>query len=121
MIRAIRGATTVTNNDAGLILQATQELLEAILSANPALTPADLGAAWFTLTGDLDAVFPAQAARQLGWQHVPLMCTQEIPVPNSLPRCIRVMLFWNTELGQQYIRHIYLKEAAGLRPDLIEE
>lgn len=120
MMRAIRGAITVTENQAELILQATQELLEAILSANPTLAPADLAAAWFTLTDDLDAVYPAKAARQLGWQHVPLMCAREIPVPGSLPRCIRVMLFWNTDLDQQTIQHIYLREAASLRPDLME-
>lgn len=120
MMRAIRGAITVTENQAELILQATRELLQAILSANPTLSPADLAAAWFTLTDDLDAVYPAQAARQLGWQHVPLMCAREIPVPGSLPHCIRVMLFWNTDLDQQAIQHIYLREAASLRPDLVE-
>jgi chorismate mutase len=111
----------VTENQVELILQATRELLEEILCANPTLDRADLAAAWFTLTSDLDAVFPAQAARQLGWKHVPLMCAREIPVPGSLPRCIRLMLFWNTELSQNEIQHIYLRRAAALRPDLEEE
>lgn len=120
-MRAIRGATTVPDNQAELILQATRELLVTILESNPTLEPADLAAAWFTLTGDLDAAYPAQAARQIGWQYVPLMCAQEIPVPGSLKRCIRAMLFWNTNLEQQDINHIYLREAASLRPDLLQE
>ena len=120
-MRAIRGATTVTKNEAEVILEATRELLVAILAANSTLKPIDLGAAWFTLTDDLDAVYPAQAARQLGWLDVPLMCAREIPVPGSLERCIRVMLFWNTSLSQQDIHHVYQREAIHLRPDLIKE
>jgi chorismate mutase len=72
----------------------------------------------FTLTGDLVSTYPAQAARQLGWVNVPLLCMQEIPVPGGLVHCIRVLLHWNTDLPQTVIHHIYLEEAVRLRPDL---
>jgi chorismate mutase len=72
------------------------------------------------MTDDLTSAFPAEAARQLGWTQVPLMCSREIPVPGSLPRCIRVLLQWNTDLPQDDINHVYLGEAAILRPDLGE-
>ena len=121
MLRGVRGAITVLENDAEEILSATRELLEAILAANPEMKSEDLGAAWFTLSEDLDAVYPAQAARQIGWQYVPLMCAQEIPVPGGLRSCVRVLLLWNTEQPQEEICHIYLRGAAVLRPDLLED
>ncbi len=114
----VRGAITVNNNDAQEILAATSELLTEIMAANPELSPKDIASVLFTLTHDLNAVHPAKAARQLGWVEVPLMCAQEIPVPASLPRCIRVLLHWNTDLPQSEIRHIYLRDAVRLRPDL---
>lgn len=117
-LRGVRGATTTDRDEPGAILAATQELLQAILAANPSLAPADLASAWFTTTPDLRAEYPAKAARQIGWEAVPLMCAQEIPVPGSLPRCIRVLLHWNTPLEQSQIQHVYLGEAACLRPDL---
>jgi len=117
-VRGIRGATVAAANRAEDILEATRELLQAILQANPTLQPADIGAALFTVTDDLNAAYPAAAARQLGWQHVPLLDGREIPVPGGLPRCIRVMLWWNTDLPQTAIQHVYLREAARLRPDL---
>jgi chorismate mutase len=95
-------------------------MLAAIMADNPSLRPEDLASAWFTLTSDLDAAYPAAAARQMGWSQVPLMCSQEIPVPGSLPRCIRVLLHWNTELPQDQIQHIYLGQATSLRPDLVK-
>jgi len=94
------------------------ELLEAICAANPALESADVGAAWFTATPDLDAQYPAIAARKLGWTQVPLMCAQEIAVPGALPRVVRVLVFWNTDLAQEEVRHVYLGGARALRPDL---
>jgi chorismate mutase len=118
-LRGIRGATTVSADQADLILDATRELLQAILDANPDLRPDDIASATFTLTDDLCAVFPAVAARQLGWGQVPLMCMREIPVPGSLPRAIRVLLHWNTDQPQSVIRPIYLREAVKLRPDLV--
>lgn len=117
-VRGIRGAITVDEDRSEAILAATRELLEKIGMANPALDVSDIASAWFTLTGDLRSVFPAKAARDLGWTDVPLMCSQEIPVLDSLPRCVRVLIHWNTDLPQNEIRHIYLRQAANLRPDL---
>jgi len=101
-----------------LILTATQELLDAILSANPSLQIEDIASALFTSTDDLVSVFPAMAARQMGWEYVPMMCAREIPVPGSLPRCVRLLVLWNTNNGQTSINHVYLREAVSLRPDL---
>lgn len=79
---------------------------------------ADVASAFFTVTRDLTSEFPALAARQLGWLEVPLLCGYEITVPDSLPRCIRVMVHWNTEKSQSEINHVYIREAVRLRPDL---
>ena len=117
-LRGIRGATTVERDDPEQILGATRGLLQAILAANPGLDPADIASAWFTLTPDLVSVHPARAARDLGWGLVPLMCATEIAVPGALPRCIRVLIHWNTGLNQNMVRHVYLNEAESLRPDL---
>ncbi len=118
-VRGIRGATTVSEDSAGAILAATQELLLAILEANPDLRPTDIASVFFTVTQDLRSVYPARAARDIGWQEVPLMDAQEIPVPGSLPNCIRVLIHWNTNLTQKEIRHVYLRQAVQLRPDLV--
>ncbi len=118
-LRGIRGATTVERDDPDEILAATRELLTALCEANPSLESADLASAMFTLTPDLHAVHPARAAREMGWDQVPLMCAVEIAVPGSLPRCIRVLLHWNTDLPQAAVHHVYLHTAAILRPDLI--
>ena len=117
--RGIRGATTVTEDDVDLILQATRELLEAIVKENADMKPEDIGSAIFTVTEDLAATFPAQAARQMGWSMVPMMCAREIPVPGSLPKVIRVLVHWNTETPQGEIKHVYLRGAVKLRPDLV--
>jgi len=116
--RGIRGATIANQNQAQVILTATVELLEAILEANPTLAAEDIASALFTVTDDLDAEYPAKAARQLGWVETPLMCAREIQVPGSIPRCIRVLIHWNTNLPPSEIHHVYLGEAAKLRPDL---
>lgn len=118
-VRGIRGATTVCEDQAEAVLSATRELLLAILEANPTLRPEDIASAFFTVTHEIHAVYPARAARDLGWGEVPLMCAQEIPVPGSVPCCIRVMVLWNTELSQKEIRHVYLRDAVQLRPDLV--
>lgn len=118
-IRGIRGATTVPEDQPEMILQATRELLEAILEANPGMNPEDVASIVFTVTDDLVSTFPAQAARQMGWQLVPMLCGREIPVPDSLPRVIRVLVHWNTECSQSQITHVYLREAVRLRPDLV--
>jgi chorismate mutase len=120
-VRGIRGATTVCEDDAEAIRVATRELLLAICSANPALRSPDIASVFFTTTEGLRAAYPAQAARELGWEEVPLMCAQEIPVPGSLPCCVRVMILWNTGLAQSEIHHVYLREAVQLRPDLNQE
>lgn len=118
-IRGIRGATTVSADEPDLILEATRELLEAILQQNEAMDPGDVASALFTVTDDLASTFPAQGARQMGWGLVPMLCAREIPVPNSLPRVIRVLVHWNTELKQNEVTHVYLREAVKLRPDLV--
>jgi chorismate mutase len=118
-IRGIRGATTVEADLPDLILSATQEVLEAILQANPGMCPEDVASAIFTVTDDLCSTFPAQAARQMGWSLVPMMCAREIPVPGSLPKVIRVLVHWNTERAQNEITHVYLRGAVRLRPDLV--
>lgn len=118
MNRGIRGATTVTRNDEQEILQETVILLEEIVSRND-VKPEDICSVWITMTHDLDATFPARAIRGLeGWDLVPLMCSVEIPVHGSLPKCIRLMVQVNTEKSQKEIRHVYLNEAQRLRPDL---
>jgi len=117
-IRGVRGATVVEQDQPDLILQAARELLEALLQANPSMQLEDLSSVFFTLTNDLSAAYPAVAARQMGWGQVPMLCAQEIPVPGGLPRCLRVLLLWNTGLPQSAVQHVYLGAAASLRPDL---
>ncbi len=118
-IRGIRGATTVTADEPELILEATRELLEEILAENEGMQTEDIASALFTVTDDLASTFPAQGARQMGWGLVPMMCAREIPVPGSLPKVIRVLVHWNTELPQNKITHVYLRDAVKLRPDLV--
>ncbi|MBL9161303.1 MAG: chorismate mutase [Planctomycetaceae bacterium] len=115
--RGVRGATTVASNDREEILTATRQLLALMIRLN-AIESRDVASAVFSTTRDLDAEFPALAARQLGWLDVPLMCGHEISVPGSLPLCIRVLLHWNTEKEQGEIEHVYVREANRLRPDL---
>ncbi len=117
-VRGIRGATTVENNDPDEILQATVEMLRRIVEEN-AVDPDDLCSVFVTVTQDLDSAFPARAIREIpGWELVPLMCSLEIPVKNSLEKCVRLMVLINTEKSQSEIRHIYLNRAKVLRPDL---
>lgn len=117
-MRGVRGATTVNEDQADQLLAATQELLEAMLAANPGMCTEEIASVLFTVTNDLCSAFPALAARRIGWDAVPMMCASEIPVPGSLRCCIRVLLHWNTDTPQNEIRHIYLREAVKLRPDL---
>jgi chorismate mutase len=115
--RGIRGATTVEHNERAEILAATTELL-ALLIARNELRAEDIASAIFTMTSDLDAEFPALAARQApGWSDVALMCMREIPVPGSLPMCIRILLHVNTERSAAEIHHVYLHRAVNLRPE----
>ena len=118
--RGIRGATTVDYNDREEILVATTELLRLMILENNVLVE-DIASASFTLTDDLDAVFPALAARQLGWNEVPLICMREIPVPNSLSKCIRVLLLVNATRSASEIQHVYMRKAVSLRPEFEPE
>ena len=117
--RGIRGATTIESDSAENVLSVTCELLEAILKANPDLHPDDISSILFTVTEDIASAFPGAAARQMGWDLVPVVCAREIPVPGSLPFCIRVLVHWNTEKEQSAIKHVYLRDAVKLRPDLV--
>jgi chorismate mutase len=117
LCRGIRGATTADENSRDAILTATRQLLALMIRMN-GIEPEDVASATFSLTRDLDAEFPALAARQLGWLDVPLLCTYEVDVPGSLRRCVRVLIHWNTDKPQNDIRHIYVKDAERLRPDI---
>ncbi|MGN8647070.1 chorismate mutase [Gracilibacillus sp. HCP3S3_G5_1] len=121
MIRGIRGATTVKNNDADEMVQATKEMMEAMAKEND-IDPEMIASVMISVTPDLNATFPAKALRLIdGWKYVPVMCMPEINVPGSLPKCIRVMMTVNTSKSQKEIEHIYLNDAVKLRPDLLEE
>jgi chorismate mutase len=115
--RGVRGATTVPSNSRDEILLATRQMLALMIRRN-GIDSADIASALFTVTSDLNAEFPALAARQLGWLEVPMLCGYEISVPGSLTMCIRVLVHWNTELPQKEIQHVYIRDAVRLRPDL---
>ncbi len=117
-VRGIRGAVTVTENTRAAIVAATRELLLRIVAEN-GLEPEDIVSIIFTVTPDLNAAFPAEAARECGWNSVPLLCATEIPVPGSLEKCVRVLVHAYLERSQEEVRHVYLGEAARLRPDLL--
>jgi chorismate mutase len=117
LCRGVRGATTADGNTRDDILTATRQLLALLIRIN-GIEPEQVASAIFSLTRDLDAEFPALAARQLGWLDVPLLCTYEVDVPGSLRRCVRVLIHWNTDKAQREIRHVYVKDAERLRPDL---
>ncbi|MEX0824724.1 MAG: chorismate mutase [Pirellulaceae bacterium] len=117
LCRGVRGAITVDANDRDAILTATRQLLALLIRCN-GIDAADVASATFTLTRDLDAEFPALAARQLGWIDVPLLCGYEVAVPGSLPHCIRILIHWNTVQRQNEIQHVYMRGAEVLRPDL---
>lgn len=117
--RGIRGAVCADANQADAILRATRRLLERMVAAN-GLSVADVASVIFTATADLDAAYPARAAREMGWADTPLLCMQEMAVAGSLPRCIRVLIHWNTDRAPHEIRHVYLDAARALRPDLVE-
>jgi chorismate mutase len=117
MIRGVRGATTVEVDTKDEILTATRQLLALMIRVNQ-IKSEDVASALFSVTADLNAEFPALAARQLGWLEVPMLCTHELSVPGSLPKCIRILVHWNTEKTQSQIQHVYIREAVRLRPDL---
>jgi chorismate mutase len=113
---ALRGAISVDNNDSAEILDATSELMREIMRRN-SLSPENVVSCIFTATEDLDAEFPAVAARALGFDRVPLLCAREIPVPRAMPRVIRVLIHYHAEDSHES-RHVYLGDAAELRADL---
>jgi len=115
--RGVRGATTVASDTRDEILTATRQLLALLIRRND-IDSTDVASAIFTVTHDITAEFPALAARQLGWIDVPLLCGYEVSVPGSLPRCIRILVHWNTTKPQNEILHTYMREATALRPDI---
>jgi chorismate mutase len=114
--RGIRGATTTDANTREAILEATRDLLERLIKAND-LHADDIASVIFSTTLDLNAEFPAVAARDLGWRDTALFCTHEMAVPGSLSRCIRVLIHWNTTRRANEIVHVYIREARNLRPE----
>ena len=115
-IRGIRGATVAAADTPEAIRSATRELLVALIEANQ-LHAEDVASVIFSVTPDLTAEAPARAARELGWEDAALMCVAEMPVPDGLPRCIRVLIHWNTEKWPDEVCHVYLRAALRLRPD----
>jgi chorismate mutase len=116
--RGVRGAITVEENSSEAILEGAQTLLAAMAAEN-GFDVAELVSVVFTATADLDAAYPAAAARAMGWTETPLLCMQEMRVKGSLARCLRVLIHWNTDRSPVEIRHLYLRGAQVLRPDLV--
>jgi chorismate mutase len=116
--RGVRGATTAAANTREAILSATGDLLKQIVAAND-MKPEDIASVFLTMTRDLNAEWPALAARQMGWTDVPLLGAQEIDKPGALPQTIRVLIHWNTTRPQNEIRHLYVNGAEVLRPDQV--
>ena len=117
MLRGVRGATTVAEDDPRQIAERTSELVRILVESN-GIRAEDVASAVFTATPDVSAAFPAVAARSVpGWETVPLLCAREIPVPASLGRCIRVLIHWNTDLPASAVRHAFLRGARVLRPE----
>lgn len=114
--RGVRGAITAEANTAEAILAATHELLTALIEANH-IDPDDVGSMIMTTTVDLNAEYPAVAARRLGWMDVAILCGHEMDVPHGLKKCIRILIHWNTTRSAQEIEHVYIGEAQTLRPD----
>ena len=115
-IRGVRGATVARENTREAILTATREMLERLVEANE-MQAEDIASAFFSTTRDLNADYPAIAARQIGWTDTALMCMHEMDVPRGLPMCIRVMVHWNTDKRASEVAHVYINGAEVLRPD----
>jgi chorismate mutase len=119
-VRGIRGAITVNNNTEAEILTATKELMQELISTND-LQRENIASITFSMTSDLDAVFPPVAVREMGWTTVPLFCTRELKIEGALRKCIRILIHYNTEKSLAEVNHVYLRKAKQLRPDLAEE
>ncbi|MDE4086500.1 chorismate mutase [Planococcus maritimus] len=118
MIRGVRGAITITKDEAPEILEQTRRLVLEMAKEN-GIEPDEVASVIVSTTTDISAAFPAKAVRTIkGWTYVPVMCTHEMDVPGSMPLCIRVMMHVNTKLAQDKIQHIYMNDAVKLRPDL---
>lgn len=120
MVRGIRGAITVDENTAESILDATDEVLRVMIETN-GIVEEEVASVLFTTTLDLNACFPAKAARNLGWRRVALMGFQEVDVPEGLKMCVRVLIHWNTTKNIDDIQHIFLRGAVALRPDIAKK
>jgi chorismate mutase len=118
-VRAIRGAVQVDANESAAILEGTSELVTEVMARNQ-LTPADVISVVFSATTDLNAEFPALAARKLGFQDVPLLCCAEIAVPGAMPRVVRLMMHVETGAPRSAVQHVYLRGAAALRMDIAQ-
>lgn len=116
-VRGIRGAINVDSNTKESILKETRLLLEKMIELN-GITKEDICSIFFTATRDINSGFPAEAAREMGWVYVPMLCSVEIEVPGSLPLCVRVLMHAYTSLPQEKVKHVYLKDAKNLRDDL---
>ncbi len=118
MVRGLRGATTVENDEEQSVLEATQALVEEMAKENRIL-PVDIISVLISTTTDIKSTFPAKAVRSIdGWMYVPVMCTHEMDVPGAMPLCIRALMHVNTDIPQRYVKHIYQNNAVNLRPDL---
>jgi len=116
-VRAVRGAVTVDNNSSEDVMNETIKLLSRMIDDN-VINKDDIISIIFSTTHDINAAFPAAAARKMGWTDIPLMCTNEMDVPGSLPKCIRILMHINSDKTNAQLRHIYMKDARKLRPDL---
>jgi len=119
MLRGVRGATTIDSNIREMIMERVAELLGTIVAENE-ISKEDVGTVIFSSTPDLNAAFPATAARIMGWSEVPLFGTQEADIDCGLTQCVRILILWNTDKAQDEIKHVYLRGAAVLRPDIIK-
>ena len=117
ILRGVRGATTTDANSADAIWSATRQVLQAVIEAND-IREDDVASLIITTTPDLTAAYPAKAARDMGWHRVALMGMQEMNVPDGIPMCIRILIHWNTEKTLDEIKHVYMRGAMALRPDL---
>ncbi len=118
MVRGLRGATTVEQDDAETVLEATKTLVAEMVEVNR-ISPSDIISVLISTTTDIKSTFPAKAVRTIdGWKYVPVMCTHEMDVLGSMPLCIRALMHVNTDISQQDVKHIYQNEAVKLRPDL---
>jgi chorismate mutase len=118
-VRGIRGATTVNANKVENIIEETKILIERMISINKVEND-DIASIFFSVTHDLDCIFPAAAARELNLDNTPLLCLNEINIPGSLEKCIRILMHINTKLSQKEIKHVYLNEAVSLRPEFAQ-